>query len=173
MLSRVQLSGTLWTVALQGIFPTQGWSPILLHCRWIFYWKVLDGWAQVGQALALLFSPQGALELHPVTQHQNPCACLHVIITMINNVPGTVPSTFHVPWAGCSGKLTSRLSQQCKRFGRKTHLRQERRKGHRPCADLTKSQPPGEKLWSQDSPLEKSCSGQKYAGHSGSKKFNH
>ena len=24
-------------VLLQGIFPTQGWNPCLLHCRWILY----------------------------------------------------------------------------------------------------------------------------------------
>ena len=52
-LSRVQLSVTSWIYSpwnspgqntgvgscslLQGIFPTQGWNPGLLHCRWILY----------------------------------------------------------------------------------------------------------------------------------------
>ena len=58
-LSRVQLFVTPWTAACQaplsmeilqarilewvvmpssrGIFPTQGWNPGLLHCRWILY----------------------------------------------------------------------------------------------------------------------------------------
>ena len=133
MLSRVRLSATPQTVALWASlsmgFPRQEyWSGLpfpppgdlpypgmetdapALQVDF-FYWKVLDGWAQVGQALALLFSPQGALEFNPVIQHQNPCACLHVIITMINNMPGTVPSIPCVPRAGCSGKLTSRLSR--------------------------------------------------------------
>ena len=58
LLSRVQLFTTLWIIAhqaslsmglsrqeywsgyhalLQGIFPTQGWNPYLLHYRWILY----------------------------------------------------------------------------------------------------------------------------------------
>ena len=62
LLSCVQLFATLWTVAcqhslsvgfpsqeyevgshslLQGIFPTQGWNPGLLHCRQILYYLTL------------------------------------------------------------------------------------------------------------------------------------
>ena len=28
---------------LQGIFPTQGWNPGLLHCRWILYQQSYQG----------------------------------------------------------------------------------------------------------------------------------
>ena len=34
---------------LQGIFPTQGWNPGLLHCRWILYqlshWESQEYWS--------------------------------------------------------------------------------------------------------------------------------
>ena len=31
---------------LQGIFPTQGSNPDLLHCRWILYWEAQEYWSR-------------------------------------------------------------------------------------------------------------------------------
>ena len=41
---------------LQGIFPTQGWNPGLLHCRWILYQLSHKGSARILEWVAYPFS---------------------------------------------------------------------------------------------------------------------
>ena len=44
---------------LQGIFPTQGWNPGLLHCRWILYQLSHKGSARILEWVAYPF-PRGS-----------------------------------------------------------------------------------------------------------------
>ena len=92
-LSHVRLFATLWTVAhqappgkntgvgchalLQGIFPTQGLSPGLLHCRQILY------------QLSYLGSLTICLKLYIVLK----IYAFHVMLTWDENI-GRIPSTF-------------------------------------------------------------------------------
>ena len=49
-------SGMGCNALLQGIFSTQGLNPVLLHCRWIFYWLCHQGNPRIMEWVAYPFS---------------------------------------------------------------------------------------------------------------------
>ena len=51
-----QITGVGSLSLLQGIFPTQGWSPGLPHCRWILYQLSQKGSPRILELLAYPFS---------------------------------------------------------------------------------------------------------------------